>query len=76
MSLCALVVVGARGGSKRPAGSVEFEQPTADVEPVSDVTVLNDADFTKYQGLCLFYFWLQYKGNIHMIEGTRRLKKF
>ncbi|XP_052239839.1 fibrinogen-like protein 1 [Dreissena polymorpha] len=49
ISLCALMVVGARGGSKRPAGSVAFEQPTADVEPFSDVTVLNDADFTKYQ---------------------------
>ncbi|KAH3741972.1 microfibril-associated glycoprotein 4-like [Dreissena polymorpha] len=49
LSACALVLVGARAGGETPAGSVEFEQPTADVEPFSDVTVLNDADITKYR---------------------------
>ncbi|XP_052251895.1 uncharacterized protein LOC127858705 [Dreissena polymorpha] len=47
--LCALVLVGARADRKRPTGSVEFEQPKADIEPFSEAIVFNDEDFTKYQ---------------------------
>ncbi|KAH3827924.1 hypothetical protein DPMN_129870 [Dreissena polymorpha] len=54
--LGAFVVVGAQEGDKKPVGSVEFEQPTADVKSHSDVSVLNDADYAKYHGVsfCVF----------------------
>ncbi|KAH3700060.1 hypothetical protein DPMN_075027 [Dreissena polymorpha] len=57
--LCALVLVGARADRKRPTGSVEFEQLKADMEPFSEAIVLNDADFTKYQGYKMLNMTMQ-----------------
>ncbi|KAH3827919.1 fibrinogen-like protein 1 [Dreissena polymorpha] len=49
LTLCALAVIGAQASDQRPFGSVEYEQPTAKVEPLSGDNILNEADHTKYQ---------------------------